>query len=89
LALGNDPGLKGAITVTGDINREVSTVIFYCFCAGTVTGITAVIARWRMFIITQMAGYLALHGAFDQGFGQLFDKPVFAQQVFGVLIILH
>ena len=52
-------------------------VTFEGFLGFAVAGVAALVARRRVFLITEVAGELGLHGAFKHGFGELFEQTLF------------
>jgi hypothetical protein len=42
-----------------------------------------------MLVIAEMVGHLRFHGPFHESLGQLLQKPALADEILGLLVVLH
>ena len=52
-----------------------------------VARVAAVVAGLVVLLIAEMVGHLGLHGPLQQRLGELLQQPVFANDVFGLLVV--
>lgn len=83
---GDDLRLKTAVAIARNLDRQFAEVALERFLALAVAGIACGIHNGIMHGMPKVFGHFSFQGPFDQGFGQLLEQPVFADQVFGFLI---
>ena len=76
----------GSIARDSQLNRP--WIRLHGFGAGAIAGIAAFRPRPSMRGIPQMLGSFRLQRAFNQSFGEAFEQPLFAQNIFGRVTVL-
>jgi hypothetical protein len=87
LVLGDDLRLERASAVAGDFNGQFTKVAFEGFLAASVAGVAGLVGHQFILAMTQVVSHFGLQRAFNQGFGELLEDAVLANQVFRFLVV--
>src|SRR5689334_8811670 len=87
LPFGYDLRFKRPIAIPRRLERQLAEIAFQGLGGLAVTRVAAVVAGLVVFRIPEMIGHLGLHGPLQQRFCELLQQPVFANDVFWLLII--
>src|ERR1041384_7210296 len=87
LPFGYDLRFERPIAIPRRLERQLAEVAFQGFGSLAVTRVAAVVAGLVVFRIAEMIGHLGLHGPLQQRFRELLQQPVFANDVFGLLVV--
>ena len=89
LVLGDDLRLEGGVAVARHGNGEGAEVAFEGLGGLAVAGVAAFVAFGVVLGVAEVMGEFGLHGAFEQGFGELLEQAIFAEHVVGLFIVLE
>jgi len=87
LVLGDKLRLKTALPVARDFYRKFAELALERLAAGAVAGVACRVSDRLMFGMPEVRGHLGLQGALHNGLGDLLEQAVFADQVFGFLVV--
>jgi hypothetical protein len=87
LVLGDDLRLECASAVAGDFNGQFTEVTLESFLAAPVAGVTGLVGHQFILAMTQVVSQLGLQRAFNQGFGELLEDAVLANQILRLLVV--
>jgi len=79
--------LEAAFMVARDFNRQFTKLSLQRLAVFTVVGIAYSVGNGLMLVMTKVLLHFCLQGTFNQGFGELFEKTLLANQVFWLFII--
>ena len=87
LVLGDDLGLKAAVTVARDFYGQFAKVAFKGFLALSIAGVASWVGNGVVFGVTQVFGHLGLQCTLYQFLGEQLEQAVLTDEVFRFLVI--
>ena len=83
LAFGHQQRLKAALAITGRLEGKIPVGRLHRFRCAPITGIAGAPALRGLWGIAQMLGEFCPQRTFHESLRQLFDEPMFAENVVG------
>src|SRR5471032_1151811 len=87
LVLDDDLRLERPLAVAGNVQRQRAESARGGLGAMAVAGVGGAVGHLAALVVAQVAGHLDLQGALHQHLGELLEQAVFADQVFGLLVV--
>jgi len=85
----NQLWFKVAISVTRNLNWQLTKLTFQRFATTAIAGVAGGIADGFMTAMTKVVFHLGLKRTFNDGFSQLFENSILTEQVLGFFIIFQ
>jgi hypothetical protein len=79
--------LEAGLAITWHRTVDFAKVTFQFLFTGAIAAVTTAIAHRIVLFVAQMRGQFGFHRTLDQGLGQLLEQPVFAHDVFRLLVV--
>src|SRR3982750_4718742 len=87
LSFRHDLRLETGMAIARHREVDFAKVAFELLFARAIAAVTAAIARRIVFLVAQVGGPLGFHRPLDQSLGQLLEQPVFAHDIFRLLVV--
>jgi hypothetical protein len=86
LILGPDLRLKAGMSVTGEVDGQLTKAAFERLFAFAVGGVASGVGNAGFLGVAQVLGHLGLQGMLDQALGQLLEQVVYSDEVFRLFV---
>jgi len=87
LVLGDELGFESGVAIARHFNRQFAEFALEYRPAFAIAGVAGGISNRLASGVAQVLGHLGLQPSFHQGFGEMLEQPVLANQVFRFLVI--